>query len=55
MGARNKLNASYINGVLILAGFIALVTQSWKTFLVAAVALLVTSILSSDIRLSPRK
>ena len=51
MGAKNKLNASYINGVLIVAGVIAFVTQSWTVFAVAMVALLATSFLAGDIRL----
>jgi hypothetical protein len=50
MGAKNKLNASYINGVLIVAGAIAFVTKSWTVFAVAIVALLVTSAIAGDIR-----
>lgn len=55
MKARNKLNAGHINGILIFAGLIALITRSWTSFIVAVVALLVTSILSSDIRFSLRE
>ena len=50
MGAKNKLNASYCNGVLIIAGGIALLTKSWTVFAVAVVALLVTSIIAGDVR-----
>ena len=50
MGAKNKLNASYLNGVLIVAGVIAFLTQSWTVFAVAMGALLATSFLAGDIR-----
>ena len=50
MGAKNKLNASYNNGALVVAGMIAFVSQSWTVFAVAMVALLATSFLAGDIR-----
>ena len=51
MGAKNKLNAGYINGVLIVAGGIALLTKSWTVFAVAIVAMLITAIIAGDVRL----
>ena len=50
MGAKNKLNAGYINGALGVAGLIAFFAQSWTVFAVAMVALLATSLLAGDIR-----
>lgn len=55
MGAKNKLNASFISGVLIVAGAIALLTKSGTIFGVAVVALLITSVIAGDVRLSSRQ
>jgi len=48
--ARNKLNASAIHGVLLIAGVIAFFGQSWSVFLLLVIALLATSVMSGDIR-----
>lgn len=50
MGARQKLNSGYVNGGLAIAGLIALVTGSGTAFLVALLGLLVSGLLSGDIR-----
>jgi hypothetical protein len=51
MGARKKLNQSYLNGILIIAGVVGAATQSWIVFGIAAAALAVGSLHSGDIRL----
>ncbi|QDT66658.1 hypothetical protein [Calycomorphotria hydatis] len=48
--ARHKLNAAAINGVLLVAGLIALLTQSWQIFILLLFLLLVTSTVSGSIR-----
>lgn len=40
MGVRQKLNSSYANGSLLVAGLIGLLTQSWLIFFVALFSLL---------------
>jgi hypothetical protein len=55
MGARNRLNAAAINGVLFIAGLVALLTGSWIVFGVIAVALIATSLHAGDIRLRSRR
>jgi hypothetical protein len=54
MSARNKLNAAYFCGSLLLAGGIGLATQSWQVFAVALAGLLVVNLLAGDIR-PPRR
>lgn len=48
--ARHKLNASAIHGVLLIAGVIAFLGQSWSVFWLLVIALLATSVMSGDIR-----
>ncbi len=55
MGARHKLNGSAVNGIVIVAGLIALVTGSGTVFGIAVVVLFVTSVIAGDIRLSSRR
>ena len=55
MPAREKLNAAAIQGVLAVAGLIALVFQSWPVFWLATLAMLGTAIHAGDIRLKGRK
>ena len=55
MGARHKLNSAALHGVLIVAGLIALVTNSWTVFCLAAAALLATAVHSGDIRWRGRR
>ncbi len=40
MGARTKLNVSYVNGCLVLAAIVGLLFQSWMVFLVVAAILI---------------
>jgi hypothetical protein len=53
MGAREKLNRSYFNGSLMLAGFLGLLMQSWLVFFLALFILLCTNVYLNEIR--PRK
>mgnify|MGYP000892153726 CR=1 FL=1 len=53
MGARNKLNASYFNGALIVASLLGIVTQSWSIFLIAFILILVGSLIAGEIRPGP--
>ncbi len=55
MSARRKLNASHINGVLLVAGVVGVATGSWMTAAVVAGALVVSGIVGGGIRLWPRK
>ena len=54
MGARTRLNASYINGATIVSGVVAAVFGSWSLFCLLVVVLLATSIYTGDIRLRGR-
>ena len=54
MGARQKLNAGYINSALLLAAVAGWVGDSWVVFVVALMALLVSSVLGNDIRFRGR-
>ena len=53
MGAREKLNAAYISGSLVLAALVGAMTESWTVFFMTAVILLALNVHSGDIR--PRK
>lgn len=53
MGARQKLNASYFNGSLLLAALIGWLAQSWALFFVALAVLLGLNVYQDEIR--PRK
>jgi len=55
MGARNKLNAAYVNGAVIVAGLIGLLIQSWRIFVIALIVLLIGGLLSGGIRPQGRK
>lgn len=48
--ARNKLNASAIHGVLLVAGVVAFLGQSWPVFWLLVIVLLITSMMAGDIR-----
>lgn len=48
--AKHKLNGAYLNGALILAGIAGLLCESFTVFLVVLVGLLISSILSGEIR-----
>ena len=50
MGAKQKLNAANVNGALIVAGVIGLITGSWPIFVLALIVLVVGSIYAGNIR-----
>jgi hypothetical protein len=50
MGARNKLNASYANGALLIAGAIGVLAGSWPIFAITLGCVLATSFIAGDIR-----
>ena len=54
MGARNKLNAAHMNGILILAGLAGLLTGSWSVFAVGVAILFILSVHSGGIRPTKR-
>jgi hypothetical protein len=54
MGARNKLNAAHMNGVLIMAGLAGLLTGSWLVFAVGFVILVIFGVHSGGIRPTKR-
>ena len=53
MGARQKLNAAYFNGCLIVAGLVGLVGQSWTLFWLALVVAVAACVHSGGIRHRP--
>ncbi len=53
MGARQKLNAAYLHGCLIVAGLVGLVGQSWTLFWLALVASFALCCHSGEIRHRP--
>ena len=52
--ARQKLNAAYIHGALIVAGLVAAIAQSWTLFALILAILLMTAVTSGHIRLKAR-
>ena len=50
MTAKHKLNAAYLNGSLVIAGALGLMTQSFTVFFVAAAVLIVSSYATGHIR-----
>ena len=50
MGARNKLNAAHMNGILIVAGLAGLLTGSWPVFAVGLAILFILGVHSGGIR-----
>jgi hypothetical protein len=50
MSARQKLNAAYVQGGLILAVAVGALMQSWSAFAVAAVVLIGLSLHAGEIR-----
>jgi hypothetical protein len=53
MGARQKLNAAYLNGCLFAATVIGLIAQSWPLFWLVLVVSVVACCHSGDIRNRP--
>jgi len=54
VNARNKLNVATVNGCLLLAALVGMMTESWAVFLLAFAALVAGGITSGDIRPRPR-
>ena len=52
MSARHKLNQSYVNGALLLAGFAGACAESWTVFITLMVIFVSLSIHAGDIRTS---
>lgn len=50
MGAKSKLNSAYINGALVIAGMVGLITGSCTVFAVVCIVLIASSIVAGDIR-----
>ena len=50
MGARHKLNVAAVNGCLLLAGLVGLVTQSWWAFGAALLVFVALAYHAGDIR-----
>jgi hypothetical protein len=50
MPAREKLNAAYFHGSLVLAALAGYVCSSWVVFGVALVTLLIGNVMARDIR-----
>jgi hypothetical protein len=55
MGARQKLNAAYLNGGLLIAALVGIATESWSLFLLVLIISVVSSCYSGDIRPGPRR
>ena len=53
MGARQKLNAAYFNGCLIIATLVGLVAQSWTLFGLALIVSFALCCHSDEIRHRP--
>ncbi len=53
MAARQKLNAAYFNGCLIVSGLVGLVGQSWTLFWLALIVSIALSCHSGEIRHRP--
>lgn len=54
MGAREKLNASYLRGSLLLAVGVGAMVQSWAAFFVSLAVLLALNVTANEIRLQKR-
>jgi hypothetical protein len=50
MGARHKLNRSYLNGSLLLAGLTGWLLRSWLVFVFALAVLLALNLSNREIR-----
>jgi hypothetical protein len=55
MGARQKLNAAYVQGGLIVAAIVGALTQSWIVFAAAAVILIGLGLHGGEIRPRSRR
>ena len=50
MSAKNKLNAANVNGAILVAGLLGLVTENGMVFLCAAIVLVLTGWQAGGIR-----
>ena len=50
MGAREKLNAAYLNGSLLLAAVAGCLVESWLVFVLTLAVLLVLNLYAREIR-----
>ncbi len=50
MSARHKLNQSYVNGALLIAGVIGACTESWTVFIALTAIFIGLSIHAGEIR-----
>jgi hypothetical protein len=55
MSARQKLNAAFVRGGLLLAAAVGALARSWTVFALAATALIVLGLLGGDLRPGPRR
>lgn len=55
MNARQKLNAAFLQGSLLVATIIGIYAESWLVFLVSLLLSVATAIYTGDIRLTPRR
>ena len=55
LGARQKLNAAYFCGSLLVAGLVGAVTQSWTVFFLTALVLLGCALSDGSIRPTGRR
>lgn len=54
MGARDKLNRAHLNGALVIAGVLGLVSGSAAVFVTAAAVLVASSVMNGGIRLGSK-
>jgi hypothetical protein len=54
MGAREKLNVSYLQGAVVLAAFVGVLTNPWAAFGIALTVLAAGALHDSAIRLHGR-
>jgi hypothetical protein len=50
MNARQKLNLAYVNGAVLVAGLVGLLTESWGVFCLTLIVLVVIHLGSGGIR-----
>lgn len=53
--ARHKLNGAHLNGALVIAAVIGGLAGSWLAFGIALGGLLISSVISGEIRLNGRR
>lgn len=55
MGARQKLNAAYFQGSLVVAAFAGRIAQSWAVFIVVLAVLVGVCLYAGEIRPTKRR